>query len=325
MLPEFPPLTPCAPPFWAGGGHAQTVLGNFLPSAVFPEKGERVEIPLSDGDKLVGRYHAGERDRVVYLFHGLGGHANGDYMRRTARVCRNLGFHVYCINHRGCGEGAGLARHPYHSGRSEDLSAVIALGRARHPRMKHAAVGFSLSGNALLLLLSGTRGGTLPDCAVAVNAPIDLARCAVRLKTGLNRIYDARFVLLCTAAIRARQRAGLIRNKYIIPWFATLHDFDGLYTAPAGGFQDREDYYRSCSTRDLLSSIKTPTVIITAKDDPFVGFEDYASAALSPSVHLHAENVGGHMGYLSAENTPLGTNRWLDYALHEYLVRLLDA
>ena len=31
------------------------------------------------------------------------------------------------------------------------------------------------------------------------------------------------------------------------------------------------------------------------------------------------------MGYLSAEKTPLGNRRWLDYALREYLVRLLGA
>jgi hypothetical protein len=191
--------------------------------------------------------------------------------------------------------------------------------------MRHSAVGFSLSGNALLLLLSGARGGTLPDCAVAVNAPIDLGRCALRLKAGFNRVYDLRFVALCAAAIQARRRAGLVREEYRIPPLATLYDFDDLYTAPAGGFKNREDYYRSCSAKDKLASIGTPTVLITAKDDPFVGFEDYASAALGSSVHLHAEDVGGHMGYLSAKRTPLGSKRWLDYALREYLVRLLDA
>ena len=301
------------------------MLGSLLPSAPFLEAGERVEIPLPDGDKLVGRYFKGETDKVVYLFHGLGGDRNGDYIQRTALVCRALGHHVYTANHRGCGDGAGLAANPYHSGRAEDLSAVIAVGRRRHPGMRHAAVGFSLSGNALLLLLSGARGETLPDCAVAVNAPIDLGRCALRLKTGFNRVYDLRFVALCTAAIRERRRAGLVHEEFRVPRFATLHDFDELYTARAGGFKNREDYYRSCSTKNLLASIRTPTVLLTAKDDPFVGYEDYASASLSPSVHLHAENVGGHMGYLSAEKTPLGNNRWLDYALREYLVRLLNA
>jgi predicted alpha/beta-fold hydrolase len=322
---KFPELVPCLPPLWARDGHSQTLLGHFLPAPTFSPRGERVEIPVSDGDVLVGRYFAGETDVVAYLFHGLGGNAYVDYMQRTADVCRRLGYHVYAINHRGCGEGAGLARYPYHSGRAEDLSAVISLGRRRHPRMRHAAVGFSLSGNALLLLLSGARGETLPDCAVAVNAPIDLGSCAVRLQKGFNRVYDFRFVAVCREAIRSRRRAGLVRERYAIPLFATLQQFDDIYTAPVSGFRNREHYYESCSTKHRLTSIRTPTVIITAKDDPFIGYDDYASAALGSSVHLHAENVGGHLGYLSAENTPMGNRRWLDYALSEYLVRLLSA
>jgi predicted alpha/beta-fold hydrolase len=315
----------CTPPFWARTGHLQTVLGSLLPSPPFNEAGERIEIVLPDGDRLVARYHAGNTDTVVYLFHGLGGHARADYVGRTALVCRAKGWHVYAVNHRGCGEGAGLAVHPYHSGRGEDLSAAIALGRQRHPAAKHAAVGFSLSGNALLLLLSGARGETLPDCAVAVNAPIDLGRCALRLKSGFNRVYDQRFVLLCEAAIESRRRAGLLKDSRRIPPFSTLHDFDALYTASAGGFKSREEYYETCSTKLRLAAIKTPTVIITAKDDPFVGYDDYASAPLGSHVKLHAEDFGGHMGYLTAVKTPLGTRRWLDYALDQYLTRLLDA
>jgi len=98
-----------------------------------------------------------------------------------------------------------------------------------------------------------------------------------------------------------------------------LHDFDNLYTAPTGGFVNREDYYTSCSTYDRLKDIQSPTVILTAKDDPFVPFESYANAELSKHILFHAEEIGGHMGYLSKEKTPLGTMRWQDYALHEIL------
>jgi hypothetical protein len=36
---------------------------------------------------------------------------------------------------------------------------------------KHLVIGFSLSGNALLVLASGDRGSTLPDAVISVNAP----------------------------------------------------------------------------------------------------------------------------------------------------------
>src|SRR5579885_2463070 len=170
-------LEPCVPPVWARGGHAQTILGHVLPSPLL-RGGERFEVKLGDGDILVGKRYAGGDDKAVCLFHGLSGSNDMDYMHRTAALALKRGYTVYSMNHRGCGSGQGLARHPYHSGRAEDLSAAVAYAKKRHPRGRVAAVGFSLSANALLLLLGGQRGETQPDYAVAVNAPIDLETSA---------------------------------------------------------------------------------------------------------------------------------------------------
>jgi predicted alpha/beta-fold hydrolase len=274
-----------------------------------------VEIELPDGDRLVGFYHAGTSTTLVYIFHGLAGSTDSTYMHRTARVALGLGHSVFMLNHRGCGAGAGLAEHPYHSGRGEDLGAAIAWGRKEFPRYKHLAVGFSLSGNALLMLLSQKRGGTLPDFAVSVNAPINLAACSELLGQGLNKIYDAKFFLQCRHDVMHARKAGA--KRYAIPLFQKLRDFDSTYTAPAGGFKSREDYYATCSTKELLRDIKTPVVAMTATDDPFVRVADYLEAKTSPHVSMHIEKFGGHMGYLSKSVTPLGTRRWQDYALRE--------
>jgi uncharacterized protein len=310
-------LEPCLPPRWAGNGHLQTLLGHLLPSPKLSLLGQRHEIILPDGDRLVGFFHEGDSKTVVYLFHGLSGTSDADYIHRTALVSRLLGHSVFLVNHRGCGAGAGLAKKPYHSGRAEDLSAVIAYGKKLRPGDRHVAIGFSLSGNALLLLLSGRRGDIKPDAAISVNAPIHLEKAAYALKRGFNRIYDLRFVHKCRKEIAHRFEE--LPAKYRVSPFSTLHDFDDIYTAPEGGFKNREDYYQSCSTKGLLSEIQIPTIMITAKDDPFVSFEDYVEAKKSKMVHLHIENVGGHMGYLSRQINPLGSHRWLDYALYESL------
>lgn len=308
-------LQPCVPPIWAPSGHAQTVLGHILPSPRLGELGERVEIALSGGDRLVAFLINGKSDTVVYLFHGLAGSTDSTYIHRTARVAMAQGHTVFMVNHRGCGAGAGLAKEPYHSGRAEDLSASIAYGKRIFPKHKHLAIGFSLSGNALLLLLSGRRGETKPDYAISVNAPIDLESAALNLKAGFNRVYDIKFFLQCRRDVlhgRAKDAA-----HYQIPRFNTLYEFDNVYTAPAGGFKNREDYYSSCSTVNLLSEIKTPTLVMTAMDDPFVKIEHYLNAKVSSYVSLHIEKFGGHMGYLSKNITPLGSRRWQDYALSE--------
>lgn len=285
--------------------------------------GNRIELEVSGGDKVIAHYFEGTSDKIVYLFHGLGGYSHASYMQRSALIAQKLGHSIFMFNHRGCGEGSGLAREPYHSGRAEDLSAMIAYGRKLHPEKLHVAIGFSLSANALLLLAAGQRATILPDAAIAVNAPINLARAGELLKSGFNRVYDLSFMIDARGALRSRHLHEPNLKNLSIPLLATLTEFDDLYTAPYGGFRDREDYYKTCSAAQYLPDIKIPTVIITAQDDPFVDFEDYKNASFSKFCIPHFERHGGHMGYLSKSGAVPGTGRWLDFALETYL-RALD-
>ena len=73
---------------------------------------------------------------------------------------------------------------------------------------------------------------------------------------------------------------------------------------------------------EFAAGIGTPTLILTSKEDPFVAVEHYHQAKLSPSVQLHIEEFGGHLGYLSENPTPLGSRRWLDYFVREAILSL---
>lgn len=320
-LPGGPPLPACRPPWWARGGHAQTIIGNFLPFRPAQGPAEALQVELPDGDRLTGLAYAGTSDTVVCLFHGLGGSNEAHYMHRGVAIARDLGHSAWSMNHRGCGSGAGLAAGTYHSGRADDLGAVFSEVRRRHPGKRVAAVGFSLSGNALLLNLGeGIGRFEKPDVAIAVNPPVDLRKGALLLKRGLNRLYDLRFVLRCRRSVRDRVRAGLIPDRYPVKWWRTLHDFDDAYTAPASGFRDREDYYARCSAGPHLARIDRPTVILMSLDDPFIDWRDHAEAPKSGFVSLHLEDTGGHMGYVDAG---LPRRQWLDRALAHYLEELL--
>lgn len=315
-------LEPCIPPLWARSGHAQTIAGHLLPSKMLRSKGLRVELKLdgAEGDRLVFFVQSGTTSTVVYVFHGLAGSSDSSYMHRTSQVAQKLGHTVVLVNHRGCGEGAGLARAPYHSGRAEDLSAVIDWGRKHFPTHQHLAVGFSMSANALLLLGARQRGSILPDALIAVNAPVSLEDSALRLHKGLNRIYDRKFLRDCKRDVLvAHPKTDRLNN---LNWRSTLYDFDQAYTAAAGGFASREDYYGTCSALPYLSGIEVPAVVLSAEDDPFVPASHYKKAQPSPNMIIHLEKVGGHMGYLSAARTPMGTRRWQDYAVREALLLL---
>jgi len=308
-------IVPCRPPFWAYNGHLQTIIAHLIPSPTIKEDGVVFHIPLeSDQERIHSTYIKGQTKIVVYLFHGLSGSTQGDYMQRTAIMARKLGHHVFLNNHRGCGEGIGLATGPYHSGRAEDLSKIIEFGKRLLPDHRHVAIGFSLSANALLLLAARMRASVLPDAAIAVNAPIDLNKASQKLTEGLNRIYDKRFLQRLKVHVKKNDPSNFYRLERV----RSVMDFDEAYTAPLGGFRDRATYYAECSAKDHLSKIEIPTVMIAASDDPFVSIEDYLDAEVSSKTKLHIEKNGGHIGYLSRKG--LTFERWLDGALESYLI-----
>lgn len=316
-IPPYPP--PCRPPLWARSGHAQTLLGHLLPSArgTSPPAPDLFrEVELEDGERLVALERPGTSGVRVHLFHGLSGDADSDYMRRTARVLGARGHGVWRVNHRGCGAGRGLATRPYHSGSSADMRAVLAASRALGPGEVHLVIGFSLSGN-VALLLAGQGLEPQPDALIAVNPPVDLARASADIRRGLSRLYELRFLWRLRRDVRERDRLRGVARRPPIPLRASLMDFDDLYTAPEAGFADGADYYRRCSSLPHLAAIRTPTVILSAADDPFVDAAVLRGAALSDTTWLHLEPSGGHLGYLAAAG--LGWRRWLDGALVHYV------
>lgn len=309
-------LEPCSPPWWARGGHRQTLLGHVLAWPAPPVAGERHRIRLSDGDQLTARHERGTTGVLVSIMHGLTGDADADYVSGIAAALRRAGHSLLAMNHRGCGEGDGLARGIYHSGRKEDVAAVVALGRELEPDAVHVALGVSLSGNALLLSLADP-GLTKPNAVLAVNPPLDLNACSDAIASGWNRIYERRFVRRLRRVIRRRWEQGLLEREPDLPRGIGLRGFDDHFTAAQGGFADADDYYRRCSAGPHLGKVEVPTIIVTAADDPFVPVQGLIDAARGTAVKLHVEAHGGHLGYLSSR-----PRRWLDYAVPLFVEEL---
>jgi len=309
------PLLPCDPPFWARGGQLQTIVAQYLPCPAPDLPWQRRTLALEDGDQLALRLLPGSSGVSVLLFHGLGGSADGHYIRSIAALLHAEGHSVLAVNHRGAGEGRGLAQAPYHGGSTRDVAAVLALGRRVFPGQLQVAVGFSISANMLLLLLGRDGALGLPDRVIAVNPPADLETCSRRLDQGFNQAWDRYFLWCLRQEVEGRSLTPALGPTQ------TLRAFDQLYTAPQAGFSDCQAYYDQCSCGPHLRHITVPTVIISSLDDPFAPAADLLQRQLSPAIHLHTELTGGHMGYVT-RNLP--GYRWLDYALEHYVTALKD-
>ncbi len=322
-LPRLKIIKKLNPPFWASGGHSQTIMAHLIPSPTVHFSLEEFSVPLKDGDHLKIHTHKGPLPVMVSLFHGLSGNINSDYMQRTALVVENLGYSLALVNHRGVSSETSseisLAKNPYHSGRGEDASDVFEWLHNKYPDHFHIGIGFSMSGSILLNLLTGRAGHIKPDAAITINAPLDLEKGALKLRQRLNRIYDLRFVSRLGRGLKTKYESGLISKKYPIPFWSTVYDFDRIFTGPATEFKTRENYYATCSMKTHLEKVDRPCFMLSAEDDPFVDVSDYLNSAKSPFIQTHIEATGGHVGYLGIDQKTGELYRWLDHFVAETL------
>ncbi len=148
--------------------------------------------------------------------------------------------------------------------------------------------------------------------------PIDLVRCSALLAHRRNRLYEIHFVAELVADAEKRQRHHPDLPPLRFPRRMTLRMFDDLYTAPRSGFCDAPDYYRQASAAPLIGRITVPTLILTARDDPFIAVEPFEELAPPPHVTVRILPRGGHVGFLGRDGA--GGIRWAERRLAEWLM-----
>jgi uncharacterized protein len=303
-------------PAWLPGGHLQTIYSSlFLRVAPVAYRRERLE--LADGDFLDFDWVGGQpgpsdplraevrvASPVVVLFHGLEGSADSHYARDLMAHSRARGWHGVVAHFRGCsGEDNRLPR-AYFAGDSEDIERMLRHVKACHPDAPVYAVGVSLGGNALLKWLgeAGEAAASLVARAAAVSAPLDLAAAGKALDRGFNRrVYTARFLAtLKRKALRKAQRFPGLLDAGAIAAATTFREFDTLVTARLHGFRDADDYWLRVSSKPLLKSIAVPTLVINARNDPFLPARTLPTAdEVSPTITLEQPESGGHVAFPS--------------------------
>lgn len=301
------------------GRHLQTIIASQINFVVEPPSVTRC-VRLPDDDQIALHVSTPEtwepHNPTVVLLHGLCGCHQSPYMVRMARKLWRRGIRAVRMNMRGCGSGQGLARQPYHSGRSDDVLAVLKYLHQAAPQSPMTAIGFSLGGN-LVLKLAGelqTATATYLSQVIAVCPPANLSTCARLLSHPSNRLYERRFVRLLIANVAARQAHFPDLTPVSLPDRLSLYAFDNLYIAPRCGFRDADDYYARCSAAPLVPQITIPCCILFAADDPVIDTTVFDNADLPPNVQVLQTTQGGHLGFLGIPGRP-GGYRWLDAQL----------
>lgn len=311
-----------APP-WLPGGHLQTIYpATCIAKPKVDFRRERWDTP--DGDFIDVDFVDGEPGSpFVVLFHGLEGSSDSHYARALMAQLQALGWSGAVPHFRGCSGELNQAPRFYHSGDAEEVNWIIrrlTQTRKQHPSAKFFAAGVSLGGNALLRWLGESQHQAgIVDAACAVSAPLDLAGGGAALSRGVGMLYTRVFLktLKPKCLQKLRQFPGLFDREAMLK-SRNLYEFDNVVTAPLHGFRDTDDYWNRASAKHILSEITVPTLVLNAKNDPFLPAHHLPRTAAA-CVTLEYPEHGGHVGF--ANGGPPGRIDWLP----QHMLRFFQA
>lgn len=319
-----------------GHRHVQTFWGRLTrPRLLVPLRREVLSTP--DGDELILDHLDGPAGapRVV-LLHGLEGSAHSCYVQGLLAQLAARGLRAVALNFRSCARdlpdlGRNIPnRTPrlYHSGETTDFDHLVKSLVAAEPGVAHAAIGVSLGGNVLLKWLGENPGQAHVAAAATISVPYDLEAGARKLEQGLGPVYTATFL----RGLRRKTRQLLRRHPEVADRFdaqrmrsaRTFFAFDDAVTAPLHGFRSAKHYYDTSSSLNWVGRITTPTLCLSAEDDPFLPSSvlDRVAANASGAVRLVATRHGGHTGFIGG-TSPLRVRYWAEERAAEFVAARL--
>ena len=301
-------------PFWLPEGHSQTIFPSifrkvegvhYVRERIMTNDGDFLDIDFSSpltprGGILESKAPplGAEGASLIILSHGLEGNSTRQYIMGMVKNFNAYGFDCLAWNFRSCSEDINQTKRFYHSGATEDLDTVVKHAVSKGYQ-KIYLVGFSLGGNLTLKFL-GEKGQNLyPEVqkAVVFSVPLHLSSSS----RTISWLYDQRFIRSLNKKVQAKANRfpEFEIDTSNISKIKNLRDFDDAYTSKLHGFKDAEDYYEQNSSLYFLDNINIKTLIINAKNDPFLSKEcfPYEQAKRLEKVYLQTPEGGGHCGF----------------------------
>ncbi len=289
------------PPFYLFNGHLQTIFPSILRTVndVIYQR-ERVTTP--DQDFLDLDWSEVDSDALLILSHGLEGDAGRPYIKGMVKTFNAAGISALAWNYRSCSGEPNNLLSSYHLGATQDLDFVIRYALKQKKYRTIYLGGFSAGGNITLKYLGEAPENVPAEVkkAVAFSVPCDLKSSATQISRPENRIYLQRF--LKSLRLKLEQKLPIANGQIELSDYHKIKDFqafDDRFTAPLHGFASADDYYARSSSKAYLKSIKVPTLLVNALNDPFLSEACFpvAEAEANPNLFLEMPKYGGHVGF----------------------------
>ncbi|GAB2560085.1 YheT family hydrolase [Spirosoma aerophilum] len=316
-MPLIAPSSYVPPPqLW--NGHLQTIIPSLFRKVQVTYVRERIETPDDDfldldwGYAGVRSEQQGVGDRpLVVLTHGLEGSSTSSYLAGMVRHLTQHGFDCLAWHYRSCSGELNRQQRFYHIGETGDLHFII-----QHALLKGYQtiylMGFSAGGNVTLKYIGEQAQALHPAIrkAVVFSVPVHLMGSARRLEQWDSLVYNYRFNRTLKRKImqKAAVMPGIFPTEALLK-ARNIREFDNLFTAPMNGFRDVTDYYTRSSSLQFIPTIAIPTLLVNAKNDPFLSPECFPETLGRelPNVWMEFPEQGGHCGFPSKKGGIQGT------------------
>ncbi len=308
------------PPAYLFNGHLETIIPSMF-RKVTDVTYSREKIDTPDADFLNLDWAKVGSSKLLIVSHGLEGDSERHYVKGMVKLFNSSEIDVLVWNNRSCGGEINLSPILYHHGASYDLDTTISHVLKSHAYEEIFLTGISMGGAQTLKYL-GEKGADLPTeikRAAVYSTPCNLRSSASTLKLRSNSFYKNRFLgkLKLKIQAKAAQYPDLI-DLELLDKVTDFDSFDTFFTAKLHGFKDAQDFYKSVSADNWMSSIPVPTLIINALNDPLLGLECYPVklAEKMDILTLEMPKRGGHSGFvLSGQEFT-----WAEYRVQQFLL-----
>ena len=328
------------PPTRLWNGHLQTIIPSLFRKVPVAYVRERIETPDDDfldldfavaskqspvnsssTEKSADNWSLITDNCLIILSHGLEGSSTSPYLAGMVRFLTGQGFNCVAWHYRSCSGEMNRQQRFYHVGETGDLDFVVQHALTKGYQTIYL-MGFSAGGNVTLKYL-GEKGESINPAikkAVVFSVPMDLMGSSRRLEQWDSLVYNYRFnrTLKRKVLAKAAVMPGVFPTE-AVQKTRNVREFDDTFTAPMNGFRDVTDYYTRSSSLPFIPNIAVPTLIINAKNDPFLSPECFPTALATElsNVWMEFPEQGGHCGFPSKTGGIQGTywseERTLDF------------
>lgn len=320
---------------------------------------ERELLRLSDGGTLgidtislrenmkIPPTASSKRERIVVLCHGLCGDSTSEYLIHFAHLLLKSGYKVMAVVSRGCGGVPFDGDQPLvpHKDNETDLQAALRHIRRQNPTAKLFAIGFSLGAANLLievanqdkkrLSLPNSSGRSSPRQDIDITAAMCVSPPWNMLKTTSvfylwNQVLTGALKLFALTHAWALSKAGVSIVSVLLS--RNLTEFDQHFVK-FYGYETVDEYREAFSPIHKVNHIRTPTLVVSAEDDPVCCISSSPDAVEdvemggSEGLSFVKTRFGGHLGFqcqaieietpreaggAASEDATITTTTWID-------------